>query len=682
VVGKPPAPRRPWHLYAAGLLALLLILRVLRRPRGRPRIGQPPPGVSNETLKLVVVVLAGLLIAVSVALYRARAELYDLKLIDMLHHATFKDFGDPPRPLHPPVSPRLSASYWRGNDERNPKLYNGGNYLTSTFHTSVRTDQGEDLDHGSDVGGRKLWVRLEMERAPNTAPFFYSDEIMNSIVISKESGYFLGSERQPIPDVVKLKTLEKMQRWEALYPIGAVPPEGAWRTRGVVYVYQLVQVPETGEVLGARYHYGLEYEVSTKDGVVQPESDLWMGFFYRTRKSGVNKVPPREWFSHEPIPPMGVVLPRAHPADPRWRRGHGPLAAGDRRLRRGARGLARGAEHVVEGPALALQGRIPRVAQVLGQVAELDPDHPGACELGPLDEVASDGPGQAAVGGLAEAHLGVEDVQGRERLEVAVEVATTDRQVVVGLLQGVHRVHGGGEAESRGPRPVGPALRLVDPPVRNRGSSSGGHRRVRYRDGSVRDPELPSGLALEATLGVAQVRGVRGVAEERLHGVGDRLQALPSGRPLLRDQDAGVDHDPGHGELQLRVTGVGGGGPAQGPGDGDDPGVVPAGHQQQEAGSAEALAEGLHRHLGRLPTFEEGEDLVDDLGDLLRAVPLLDALAHPLEEAAPGDQGLLLDLRDVGQGAELPHPGRGLQDGVAVVPREVQDEGARQRAGP
>jgi hypothetical protein len=38
--------------------------------------------------------------------------------------------------------------------------------------------------------------------------------------------------------------------------------------------------------------------------VVQPESDLWMGFFYRTRKSGVNKVPPREWFSHEPIPPI------------------------------------------------------------------------------------------------------------------------------------------------------------------------------------------------------------------------------------------------------------------------------------------------------------------------------------------------------------------------------------------
>jgi len=125
---------------------------------------------------------------------------------------------------------------------------------------------------------------------------------MDSIFLSRESGYFVGSPEHPLEDAVGLTEIEDHQRWEALYGVGKVPERGEWRRRGVVYVFERLVVE--GETVASRYHYGLAYDLRTRDGVVHPESDIWMGFLYRTRKTGVNKIPYNEWFSIEPIPPI------------------------------------------------------------------------------------------------------------------------------------------------------------------------------------------------------------------------------------------------------------------------------------------------------------------------------------------------------------------------------------------
>ena len=46
-------------------------------------------------------------------------------------------------------------------------------------------------------------------------------------------------------------------------------------------------------MIGGRFHYALRYDLKTKDGVVLPESDLWMQATYRGR----NFADPREMAS-------------------------------------------------------------------------------------------------------------------------------------------------------------------------------------------------------------------------------------------------------------------------------------------------------------------------------------------------------------------------------------------------
>ena len=254
----------------------------------------------------MVAALLGLLLPLGILYYRAREELKRRDRIELIHWSTVHDFGMPPRPRHPPFAARVDGTYWRGNDERNPKLFNGGLYRTSVFHVKLRLPGGETLGHGGAAGGVAPELVYEIERAPHTPDFFWSDEIMGSIFVSRRSGYFVGSPEEPATDAVRLEALEPRQRWEAAYRLEKVPATGAFRDRGVLYVFEEVYEKDAASgaetMIGGRYHYGIEYDLRYQDGVLQPESDLWMGFLYRTRKAGLNKIWPDEWFSHEPLP--------------------------------------------------------------------------------------------------------------------------------------------------------------------------------------------------------------------------------------------------------------------------------------------------------------------------------------------------------------------------------------------
>ncbi|MEZ6132123.1 MAG: hypothetical protein R3C59_25970 [Planctomycetaceae bacterium] len=241
-------------------------------------------------------------------LFSMNAQLSELKLEDELHFATFHDFGFPPTPRRPDVPARLSSSYYRGNDERSPRLFNNGNYRTGTFHVSLCDASGAELNHGDRVSG-SLFVKLEIVRPPFTPDFLYDSEMMSTMFLTATAEKFLGRD-SPVADAVELTETEVMQRWEALFPV----PEGKsccgkGPQRGTVYVCERLLAESKlpfGKPYqkGARFHYGIHYDLKIRDGILQDDSDVYMGALYRTRKLPTWRVPMSQWFSHEPIPEL------------------------------------------------------------------------------------------------------------------------------------------------------------------------------------------------------------------------------------------------------------------------------------------------------------------------------------------------------------------------------------------
>jgi YHS domain-containing protein len=225
---------------------------------------------------------------------RMNTRLYEQSLIETVHGPTFAEFGYPPIPARPKLPSTLEDTYYRGNDERTPKLFNNGYYRTSTFH--IRVD-GVPADRF--VGGKELAVRWEIVRAKHTADFFFSDKVMNRVYLTKDADKLQGY-RAPVADRVGLTVLEPKQRWVASYPLGRMPETGAHVIHGIIYACE--ERYDAGRLLGGRFHYGIEYELHVEDGRLTDESALWMGALYRSRDRPFWSLPLEEWFSHDPIP--------------------------------------------------------------------------------------------------------------------------------------------------------------------------------------------------------------------------------------------------------------------------------------------------------------------------------------------------------------------------------------------
>lgn len=208
--------------------------------------------------------------------------------LNQIHFATFIDFGRPPRPKRPPVPPRLSSTYYRGNDERSDRLFNRGYYRTATFHISVRDEKGEKK--AGDVLTGPVFIRLEIVRAPFTPDHFWAKDRLAQIYLTRDAAPDAGA-RAPTADRTPLVETEPTQRWQADYKLGKVQES----TQGTIYVRE--QFAE-----GARFHFGLQYDLQIENGRLGKKSDLYMGFLYRTRNFSLEELPGEEWFSHLPIP--------------------------------------------------------------------------------------------------------------------------------------------------------------------------------------------------------------------------------------------------------------------------------------------------------------------------------------------------------------------------------------------
>jgi YHS domain-containing protein len=286
---------------AAALLVLWWLVRGVFRRRGW-RLGVRP-----LLAELGICLLLGVIAAMYFRVRSLDHEVHQAQLKDLLHFATFYDFGDPPVPAKPPVPKRLHATFYRGNDERSPRLFNGGNYRTCTFHVALCDNEGRELKYGNE-GSSPLFIRLQIERGPHTPDFFWHADNMRKYFLTRQVDPFIGSTG-PIADRVNLNTDEPMQRWSAMFPVDG--DAGAAKRGGIIYVCE--QFATEKQMVGARYHYAIQYDLDLAGGRIGERSDLWMGALYRTRKVLQWRLPLHEWFSHEPIP----VLPRPMANDPK-----------------------------------------------------------------------------------------------------------------------------------------------------------------------------------------------------------------------------------------------------------------------------------------------------------------------------------------------------------------------------
>lgn len=237
---------------------------------------------------------------------------HDKELEEEVHFATFINYGFPPRPRRAEKANSLSATYYRGNDERIDSMFNGGQYLTVTFHIRLETVDGKPLEYGQNLGDGTLQLRVEFERASSTSSGYFTSEYMKRMYLTMQADRFLGRTR-PVSDRVDWIESTPGKVWQATYvlPTGDNIP-AQWKTnepdrdphdrrlRGVVYLCEERRKLET--VAGGRYHYAIEYDVLLNDGIVTEASDLFMGSTYSGRNFTKYQITDEQWLSLSPIP--------------------------------------------------------------------------------------------------------------------------------------------------------------------------------------------------------------------------------------------------------------------------------------------------------------------------------------------------------------------------------------------
>ncbi|MCG6157320.1 hypothetical protein [Rubinisphaera margarita] len=218
-----------------------------------------------------------------------------------MHQEMHYHFGNPPQPPFPTDDgPALEKRYYRGNDERDPELFNGGNYLTCTFDVAVVDDAGTVLTPGA-ARPEKCSLKLTITRAPFTADVLYSDRIMEHVFATKQyelPGLLAASDR------VNLKSVKKDQVWELRYPLEADVPSGE------IYLWHLNLWGADSVPL---LHYAIHYNLETVDGVIGEAANVQFGALRLTTPVIRYQMPIEEWLRTTPFP----ELQSPGPADPK-----------------------------------------------------------------------------------------------------------------------------------------------------------------------------------------------------------------------------------------------------------------------------------------------------------------------------------------------------------------------------
>lgn len=247
-----------------------------------------------------------LLLLVTIGQHRKRLELEqalaELKLTAPVggQPTTYSVYGNPPVPKHPGHAPALSHVYYRGNCERSPKLFNGGNYRTATLRIAVVDELGRELQVGDKIHPRNFRILFELERPRGTTDALYGDSISRGVFLTSQ---FLSDQKRRLEKpLFRLNATIPGWKWSTVVRIQEPEDEHASSLQGLIYVYQ--GSVENNAARGT-VHYGIKYNIRLNQFVIQPESEIWMGNLFWSsvlQLPSEGKIPLQEWFDDEPIP--------------------------------------------------------------------------------------------------------------------------------------------------------------------------------------------------------------------------------------------------------------------------------------------------------------------------------------------------------------------------------------------
>ena len=217
-----------------------------------------------------------------------------------IHSTTFLEYGTPLIPAISKQQPSLRKTYYRGNDERNPALYNGGNYRTAEFTIDLCNNLNEPANYDELINSKDLYLRVRIMKSPNTAKHFWQKGKMGNIYATSNSKKFHWYKDQ-ITDAVYLNNIGDNQ-WEFKYPLEEfILGEDDQIIRGIVYLCEK-RKSSNNMVIGGRFHYAFQFDLKLFSKKFDNTSDLWMGPLYRKRSLRIWEIPEKEWLSSDPIP--------------------------------------------------------------------------------------------------------------------------------------------------------------------------------------------------------------------------------------------------------------------------------------------------------------------------------------------------------------------------------------------
>jgi hypothetical protein len=228
----------------------------------------------------------------------------ELKLAEATATSETRPFmlnGATPTPLRPRGAKGLGGTYYRGNDERHEKLFNGGDYRTAIMRLSLIDEHDQPVAIGRPLSSSELFVRLEIERAANATPSLFTDQILEDLLMTRRAG----DRKEPLPtdEPARLEVIQTGERWAAKYRLGDFQGQPDLALNGVIYVYTNANRME--EAVQGTMQYGIVVALRIRERTLQENSELWMGpilvpgnFQYPTP----GRITLNEWLDTQPIP--------------------------------------------------------------------------------------------------------------------------------------------------------------------------------------------------------------------------------------------------------------------------------------------------------------------------------------------------------------------------------------------
>ncbi len=209
--------------------------------------------------------------------------------------------GTPPKPLRARGGTGLGGTYYRGNDERSEKLFNGGYYRTATMRLALIDETDQPLTLGQQITGSQLFVRLEIERALQVTPSLFTDQMMQAVLLTRRTS----DRKTPFltDEPATLDVLQTGDRWSAKYRLADFTGQSDIALNDIIYV--VTGATRSAEAVQGLVQYGIVFALRIRERTLQENSELWLGpilvpgnFQYPID----GKITLAEWLDTNPIP--------------------------------------------------------------------------------------------------------------------------------------------------------------------------------------------------------------------------------------------------------------------------------------------------------------------------------------------------------------------------------------------